>query len=314
LAPDAPPPSVDFQLVATLDDTMGPVYSLAWSPDGSTLATAAYQNLYLWDPDAGVVTEVLRGHTDFIWGVSWRPDGSMIATASWDRTVRIWRTSNMTEIASVSTGDAMCVAWSPSGHQLAIGTTGGSIVIWDPAVQLVVREWPVGSLVIDAEWSPDGSMLLVGDLIGRVSLYDAVSGELLDRFVTPVFSNDANGVTWSADGSTAVSAHQDGTIWMWNIDSGEPVRTLAAHGGWARGLDFSPDGWWLATTGMDAKADVWWTANWGLMVPLSEPPRAMWCAEWSPDGTKLAVGSGHYDSTAMGATYIWRITEQPASD
>jgi len=314
VVPDASIPSVDFRLVRTLEGTSGPVYSLAWSPDGGTLATAAYQNVYLWNPDTGDVTNILRGHTGYVWGVDWRPDGSMIATASADGTAKVWRTSDMTVSSTITVGWAMCVAWSPGGDLLAIGTQGYRIHIWDPALRDVVREWSVGAWIIAAEWSPDGSMLLVGDLNGRVSLYDAATGELLDRFVTPVSSNDANGVTWSDDGSTAVSAHQDGTTWMWDVATGESVRTLPAHGGWARGVAFSPDGRWLVTTGEDARADVWRTADWESIARLANPPLAMWSVAWSPDGSRFALGSGVYDSTAMGRTFIWEMTEHSSAD
>jgi WD40 repeat protein len=64
----------------------GPARSVAYSPDGTTLATGDEEgSLRLWDAVSGMLRATLRGHTGAIDWVSFSPDGTTIATrlASW---------------------------------------------------------------------------------------------------------------------------------------------------------------------------------------------------------------------------------------
>ena len=65
--------------------------AVAWSPDGTRLATGSDdETVRIWDPATGQTTATLTGHTDWVTAVAWSPDGTCLATASDDKTVRIW--------------------------------------------------------------------------------------------------------------------------------------------------------------------------------------------------------------------------------
>ncbi len=67
------------------------VYALAWSPDGTRIASAGDEySIRIWDPSTGQTYLLYSGHTDIIWQVAWSPDGKEIASASQDGTVRVW--------------------------------------------------------------------------------------------------------------------------------------------------------------------------------------------------------------------------------
>jgi WD40 repeat protein len=70
---------------------------VAFSPDGTTLATASTdRTARLWEAATGTCRTTLSGHTDQVLGVAFSPDGTTLATASTDRTARLWDTTTGT--------------------------------------------------------------------------------------------------------------------------------------------------------------------------------------------------------------------------
>jgi WD40 repeat protein len=117
------------------------VYTMAFSPDGHTLATAG-RSVILWDvtdpaqPRAGAT--MYRG-MDNVTEVAFSPDGRTLAVGGADPDVLLWDTSDMafpvdTGLRFRSTGRVSDVEFSPDGRVLA--TTGRvhgdfSVVLWD---------------------------------------------------------------------------------------------------------------------------------------------------------------------------------------
>jgi WD40 repeat protein len=73
---------------------VGSVSSLAFSPDGRTVASGAGdQAVKLWDVETGTACATLKGHKDRVMAVAFSPDGKTLATGSLDYTVRLWRSA-----------------------------------------------------------------------------------------------------------------------------------------------------------------------------------------------------------------------------
>ena len=69
--------------------------------------------------------------------------------------------------------------------------------------------------------------------------------------------HDFDKMGWSPDGRVVTTAHQDGPVRLWYVESGTLQVELAGHRGWARGVGWSPEGERLATTGSDGRVVVW---------------------------------------------------------
>ena len=77
--------------IATLTGHSNKIRSVAFSPDGLTLASASRDNtIKLWHLQTQKPIATLRGHSDSVWSVAFSPDGNTLASASFDKTIKLW--------------------------------------------------------------------------------------------------------------------------------------------------------------------------------------------------------------------------------
>ena len=120
--------------LAVLSGHQDRVVSAAFSPDGSHLVTAAYDNTArVWDVRSGALLTTLSGHTGWVNSAEFSPDGSRIVTASFDNSARLWDARTGAAIATLAghTDRVISAAFSPDGSRVVTASADKTARLWD---------------------------------------------------------------------------------------------------------------------------------------------------------------------------------------
>jgi hypothetical protein len=129
-APAAPVPS---RLIRTLTGHTGYAYAVAFSPDGTLLATSSRDGTArLWNVGTGQAIRILPGHASGVLGVAFSPDGTLLATSGGDKTARLWDVATGQAIRTLTghTNSVLGVAFSPDGTLLASSSGDNTARLW----------------------------------------------------------------------------------------------------------------------------------------------------------------------------------------
>jgi len=134
---------------------------------------------------------------------------------------------------------------------------------------------------------------------------ETVSG--LSRFMSFADGEMVRSLAFSPDGTALAAAVGDeaGTIRLYEVAYGLPLRTLEGHESIVWGLAFSPDGRFLASASRDFTAKIWdWQS--GTLVQSLAFPNEVTAVAFSPDSWTLAVGGvDELPGTALQDATIW---------
>lgn len=113
--------------------TMGGVFALAVSPDGTKLAGACLDTFVrIWDAKTGAELACWKGHTDRATGVVWAAGGKAVVSCGFDHTVRVWDASNgslLHTLAAIAS-PVMSLAAAPDGKHVVCTGQGGAVCVW----------------------------------------------------------------------------------------------------------------------------------------------------------------------------------------
>ncbi|MFM6474261.1 MAG: serine/threonine protein kinase, partial [Dolichospermum sp.] len=80
------------KLLQTLTGHSDWVWSVAYSPDGQTLASGSDdKTIKLWNARTGKLLQTFTGHSRSVGSLAYSPDGQTLASGSEDKTIKIWR-------------------------------------------------------------------------------------------------------------------------------------------------------------------------------------------------------------------------------
>ncbi len=96
-------------------------------------------------------------------------------------------------------------------------------------------------------------------------------------------------VSWSSSGKLLAAGSDDGSVNVWNADTGEAVARLDEHRDPVRLVDWNPRGDKLLSCAVEKGCILWSAATWKRDANLSEGDHPVADAAWSPDGQRLAT-------------------------
>ncbi len=237
----------------------------------------------------GAVTAVAFGGTPPQW----------MASASLDRTVGLWRFNSSDSAAPRLEKsfplEAACLAFSPDGNYLAIGTLERSIAIWnlekqEELARLVVAETtrgqtdyrlepqssratdqpPVGGNPVALAFSPDGAFLAAGASDGRLYVWSFPSGEVRwGASTSDAHAQVVTAIAFGPDGSRLLSGGADRNVKLWDAGSGRHLAEFRGHTDTIRGVALTPDGRRLFSGSRDETVRVWEVATGETLLTLT---------------------------------------------
>ena len=288
------------QLIATLKQTDSGVISVAFSPDGTTLASASNSSIVnLWD--LATRTNIATLH-DGSWSIAFSPDGSILASG-----IKMWDTATKEHIATLGKylnhgHRSHAIAFSPDGSILVSGSyvlDGGTIELWDVATkQHIATLSGHGGWVFSVAFSPDGRTLASGGSgdDGVIKLWDVATKQHVATLSDArVNVSGAGSIAFSPDGTILASGSGSGytrhLLNLWDVATQEHIATLVDG---SEPVAFSPDGRTLASgssRGAGGGINLWDVATKEHIATLSGHTRRVQAIAFSPDGDILASGA-----------------------
>jgi WD40 repeat protein len=183
-----------------------------------------------------------------------------------------------------------CVAFSPSGKQLASAGADRRIHLYDRIRGVVLailtgHRFPIKYIAFSAL----GDILASGDVQGEVKLWDTATGE---ERLTLRTGATVHSIAFSPDSRTLAIGFAGGDIALWDVPTRRRRALLSGHSDMVHCLTFSGNGQVLASGSRDRTVRLWDVAAGEQQSCFSGQANAVCAVAFSPDGKTLAAGSG----------------------
>ncbi|MEM7112530.1 MAG: hypothetical protein AAF614_08855 [Chloroflexota bacterium] len=270
------------------------VRTVAWSPDGATIASGDRNGrLLFWHldqtQDGLIPSTIVQENDQGINTVAWSPNGELIAfdldheAVIFDAAIREEQ-QRLAHENSVNT-----LSWSPDGTQIALGTGSKEVTVWNVASgeRLHLFHFEKGGIGQEVAWSPTGEQLAYNVGGGHFIIWDTTTGEQLAAW--EVYARTGP-IAWSPNGRS-LAYYGVGSVGILDTTTGETTQELPIRNENVETIAWSPDGQRLAAGTSDNSVLVWNIESERVLLHDKEHQGIVWGVSWSPDGQQLVSGS-----------------------
>jgi WD40 repeat protein len=270
------------------------IYSIAVSPDGKLMATAATDNtVRLWRKNStGWQPSKVLKHDGWVVDVAIssisptpHAKGGIIASASRDRTVKLWNQAGKLLDTLPHSQPVTSVAIKPNG-QIVTGSEDGTIKIWQQgkAIKtLIGHTAAVEAITI----SPDHK-IISGSEDGTIKIWQ--QGKAINTLTG--HSSGVRAVAITADGTIIISGSRDKTLKIWN-SNGTEIATLKGHLAPIYDVAINPLNNQIVSASADKTLKIW-DSNGTEITTLKGHTNRVWDVAYTPDGD---IASASWDKT-----------------
>jgi WD40 repeat protein len=278
------------------------IFSLAWSPDGTTVAVGGYQEVRLLNPASNAAIATLSGHAEVVRAVAFSPDGKLLAAAGGiagrKGEVKIWNLEQRKPVATIEGhGDTIYgLAISPDGKTLATSSYDKLIKLWDLTSGKEIRTLKDHiDAVYALKFTPDGNRIASGAADRTIKVWDINTGERL--YTISDAADGVNTIALDPQGKLIAAGGLDKTIRIWSLadKSARLLHTLIAHEDVILKLAWSPDGKTLVSSSADKSIKIFRAADLTELKSIPAQPDWVYGVEFAPDGKSFAAG--RYDGS-----------------
>jgi DNA-binding beta-propeller fold protein YncE len=279
-----------------------PAYSVAFAPDGKTVAVAGHKEVRVVDAGTGKVVRTLAGPSDAVRAVAFSSDGKLLVAAggppSRGGEAVLWDAASGERARTIEghRDYVYAAAFSPTGRFLATGSYDKAIRLWYPGTG---KERAKLSEHLDAvfalSFSPDGKWLASGSGDRTVKVWDVTSGQRL--FTLSDSLDNVYAVAFHPSGRQLAAAGADKVLRVWEVtaEGGKLVLSTIAHEDAIVALAWSRDGGRLVSAGADRVVKVWDMEKKTELRTLPDQTDWPMAVAVAPDGARVAVG--RYDGS-----------------
>jgi len=313
---------LDIDLAAAIKaeaDAQKPVHSVAFSPDGRTLASGGdFGAVYTWDAETGKAVASYVGHAATVQSVSYISD-QLLVSASADKNAVVWdlnpdwrleRVIGNISDPTTFVDRVTSVDFNEDGSLLVTGggvpSRSGELKIWKVSDGSLVRSIadPHTDGINCVSFSPDGQFVVSASADKYLKKFEVASGKQVVQFEG--HTNHVLGVSWRAGGVILASCGADSTIRTWNAETGDRILTIQGFTKQVTALRFVGQTQFVVSSSGDPFVRKHNTDNGGVQTNYAGAADYMYSIDATGDPNNGITVAGGHD----GVLRIWLANGQ----
>lgn len=277
------------------------ITDIDFSPDSKYLVSCSFdRQVKIWHSSNLLLRKNIRAGSNWITAVAYSHDGKYIASAGHSKKVKIWNADTGRYIKTFYGHDYAIdkVKFTPDSENIAsFCFRSKTMLLHNVKTGKLVKRFTFKTrgMITSCAFSPDFSKTALG--VGKhVSIWNLGTQEKIKTFTKGKHMAGVKSIVFSPDGKFIASGGGstirilDGSIKIWQVSTGELIKTIKAHESDIY-LSYSPDGKYLISASTDRSIKIWVTKTWSNVKKLTANYEAFWSVKMSPDGKYLAAGS-----------------------